>query len=314
MSYLFFIMFLFGLFPSEQQKPNIIVFLVDDMGWMDTSVPFGDSIMERNRMFQTPNMDRLAQQGMKFTNAYAAPVCTPTRVSLMTGLNAAHHRITNWTSIERDTPSDGHHIEVDKSAGKLIRDNKPIILNSNDLHSPEWNYNGYSPVEGISHTTYATPLPELLKKAGYYTIHVGKAHFASAGTPGASPYNLGFLINVAGNVAGMPQSYLGKENYGNMPDKTSYYAVQNMTEYYGTDTFLTEALTLEALKTLEQPVSTRQPFFLYMAHYAVHLPVNADSRFIQKYYEAGMDSGQAKYASMIEGMDKSLGDIMDYLK
>ncbi len=298
----------------NQQKPNIIVFLVDDMGWMDTSVPFGDTIMARNSMFHTPNMERLAQQGMKFTNAYAAPVCTPTRVSLITGLNAAHHRITNWTSIERDTPSDGIHIAFDPAGKSINSDGDSIHWKRDDLESPEWNYNGYSPVKGISHTTYATPLPKLLKETGYYTIHVGKAHFASSGTPGASPYNLGFLVNIAGNVAGMPQSYLSEDNFGNMPGKTSFYAVQNMTEYYGTNTFLTEALTLEALKALEQPIKSRQPFFLYMAHYAVHLPVNADPRFIQKYYDAGLDSGQAKYASMMEGADKSLGDIMDFLQ
>ena len=291
-----FLILLSGYLSSiAQNQPNIVVFLVDDMGWMDTSVPFGDSIMALNKRYHTPNMERLAKEGMKFTDAYAAPVCTPTRVSLMSGMNAAHHRVTNWTSIEKNTPSD------------FDNDENPFI-------TPEWNINGMSPVKGIPHTVYATPLPKLLKDAGYYTVHVGKAHFAASGTPGASPYNMGFLVNIAGNVAGMPQSYLGEENYGNLPGQTSFYAVQNMTEYYGTDTFLTEALTLEAIKTLDQPVKTHQPFFLYMSHYAVHLPVNEDSRFIQKYYDAGLDSGQAKYSSMIEGMDKSLGDIMDYLE
>src|SRR3546814_14683992 len=63
--------------PQSRQQPNIIVFLVDDMGWMDTSVPFGDSIMALNRRYHTPNMERLAREGMKFTNAYSTPVCTP---------------------------------------------------------------------------------------------------------------------------------------------------------------------------------------------------------------------------------------------
>ncbi len=278
-----------------QEKPNIIVFLVDDMGWMDTSLPFGDKAMPLNKRFHTPNMERLAAEGMQFTNAYAAPVCTPSRVSLMSGMNAAHHRVTNWTSILKDVPSD---FDNDK----------------NPLKTPDWNINGMSPVEGVSKAVYATPLAELLKGVGYFTIHVGKAHWAAAGTPGASPYNMGFLVNVSGNVAGMPQSYLGEDHYGNIPGNTSYYAVQNMTEYYGTHTFLTEALTLEALKTLDHPIRTRQPFFLYMSHYAVHLPVNADDRFFDKYLKAGLDSAQAKYASMIEGMDKSLGDIMDFLK
>lgn len=292
------IIFFIGLITFQlkaQQRPNIVVFLVDDMGWMDTSVPFGDSVMNLNKRYHTPNMERLAKEGMKFTNAYAAPVCTPSRVSLLTGMNAAHHMVTNWTSLARDTPSDFDSKE-------------------NPFVTPKWNINGLSPIKGIPNTTVATPLPMLLKNAGYYTIHVGKAHFASWGTPGASPYNLGYLVNIAGNVAGQPQSYLGEENYGNLPGKTGFDAVQNLTEYYGTNTFLTEALTREAIKTLDQPVRTKQPFFLYLAHYAVHLPMYADPRFYESYLKKGLDSGQAKYASMIEGMDKSLGDVMDYLK
>ena len=73
-----------------------------------------------------------------------------------------------------------------------------------------WNINGLSPVPNIPRTVYATPFPQLLKDAGYFTIHVGKAHWASAGTPGANPTNLGFMVNVSGHAAGHPQSYLAK--------------------------------------------------------------------------------------------------------
>ena len=65
------------------------MFMVDDMGWMDSAVPFGKKAMERNEQFHTPNMERMVKEGMLFSNAYATPVCTPTRVSLMTGMNAA---------------------------------------------------------------------------------------------------------------------------------------------------------------------------------------------------------------------------------
>jgi len=294
-AFLFLAILLQGTVSTAQQKPNIIVFLVDDMGWRDTTVPFVDGVKPDHKKYHTPNMERMAKEGVIFSNAYAAPVCTPSRVSLMSGMNAAHHKVTNWTSVLKDVPSD------------YDNDQNPLI-------TPKWNLNGMSPDKGIPGTIHATPLPRLLKDAGYYTVHVGKAHFAAAGTPAASPYNMGFLVNVAGNVAGMPQSYLSENNYGNIPQKGTYYSVQNMTEYYGTGTFLTEALTLEALKTLDQPIKTKQPFFLYMAHYAVHLPLNADVRFFQKYLDAGLDSAQAKYSSMIEGMDKSLGDIMDFLK
>jgi arylsulfatase A-like enzyme len=273
--------------------PNIIVFLVDDMGWQDTSVPFWDKETPFNRRYHTPNMERLASEGMKFTQAYATPVCTPTRVSLMTGMNAARHRVTNWTSAR------------DKIHG--MEKNHPA------LQFPIWNMNGLSPVIGDSHAVYATPLPELLKQAGYYTIHVGKAHFGARGTIGENPINLGFKVNIGGTGAGQPGSYLGTENYGNGIKKLKPWAVPDLNEYFGKDIFLTEALTSEAIKAMDTAVTNKKPFFLYMAHYAVHTPIMGDDQFLQKYLDTGIDSTEAKYASMIEGMDQSLGNIMDYL-
>ena len=85
-----------------------------------------------------------------------------------------------------------------------------------------------------------------------------------------------------------------------------------MEKYHGEDIFLTEALTLEALTSLATAPENK-PFFLYMSHYAVHAPLYGDKRFMQKYLDKGLDEKEAKYATMIEGMDKSLGDIMDYL-
>ena len=291
---------------AKGDKPNIVFFLVDDMGWVDSSVAYGEEVYPNNLRFNTPNMARLAEAGVVLTNAYACPVSTPTRTSLMTGMNAAHTHITNWTARERDTPSD--------ASGGDIEPGSVPERETDILRRPEWNINGMSPEPGIAHTQHATPFPQLLKDAGYFTIHVGKAHWAAAGTPGASPYNMGFVVNVAGNVAGKPRSYLSEENYGNTKELWDMVAVQNMTEYYGTGIHLTEALTREALKTLDYPVRHHEPFFLYMAHHAVHTPIQPDKRFIQKYLDAGMDEGQARYASMIEGVDKSLGDLLDFLE
>lgn len=290
------------------QKPNIVFFIVDDMGWVDSSVAYGEQIYPNNMRYNTPNMLRLASQGVMLTNAYACPVSTPTRTSLLTGVNAAHSRITNWTSTVRDTPSDATGGAVAMMQSGANRDNSSRFIR------PEWNLNGMSPVEGVENTLYATPLPQILKETGYYTIHIGKAHWASAGTPGASPYNMGYVVNVSGNVAGMPRSYLSEENYGNTPEKWNLLAVQNMTEYYGTGIHLTEALTREALKSLDYPIMHHQPFYLYFAHYATHTPIQRDPRFVQKYLDAGMDEGQARYASMVEGVDKSLGDLLDFLE
>ena len=296
------------------ERPNIIFFLVDDMGWVDSSVPYDGNIYPNNLRFNTPNMERLARRGTIFSNAYACPVSTPTRTSLLSGMNAAHTGITNWTSPVKDTPSDATGGAVAMMApGSVGQQGGMDIYPEGYLTRPDWTLNGMSPVPGVDSTLYATPMVQLLKDAGYFTIHVGKGHWASAGTPGASPYNMGFVVNVAGNVAGMPRSYQGEDNYGNTPERWNYLAVQNMTEYYGTHTHLTEALTREALKTLDFPVENGIPFYLYMSHHGTHTPIQRDDRFVEKYLEAGMDEGQARYASMVEGIDKSLGDILDYL-
>jgi arylsulfatase A-like enzyme len=87
---------------SEGRPPNLVVFLVDDMGVMDTSVPFLTDANGQprryplNEFYRTPNMERLAARGVRFNNFSAMSVCSPTRISLMTGQNAARHRTTNW--------------------------------------------------------------------------------------------------------------------------------------------------------------------------------------------------------------------------
>ena len=280
-------------FAQNKKRPNIIVFFVDDMGWQDTSVPFWNKTTDFNRRYHTPNMERLAREGMKFTNAYAMPVCTPSRVSLITGVNAAHHRVTHWTSPDQ---------------------NKNTDFADTTMMSVDWNINGFSPDPGIARTFHGTPLPAILAQNGYYTVHSGKAHFGSAGTPGSDPRNIGFQVNIAGSEIGHPASYLGKRNFGNAVNgKKNRNAVPGLDKYHGTDVFLSDAITSEALKSLEKPVADHQPFFLYLAHYAVHVPLDADLRFVGKYLRAGLDSTEAKYAALVEGMDKSLGDVLQFL-
>lgn len=275
------------------RRPNIVVFLVDDMGWQDCSVPFDRQRTLLNQRFRTPAMERLAASGVKMTSAYTSPVCTPSRVSMITGMNVTRHHVVNWTSPFRDQNTDNPDRE---------------------LQSVVWNHNGLSPVAGISSTIHATPLPWILSQAGYYTIHVGKAHWGSSGTPGSNPLALGFQVNIAGKSTGHPQSYLSEENYGNVPQKPTINAVSDLQEYHGTGIFLTEALTREALRALDAPVRNGQPFFLHLSHYAVHTPIMADPQYLQRYLRQGLDSVEAAYATLVEGMDKSLGDLLDYLR
>lgn len=275
----------------NNEKPNIIVFMVDDMGWQDTSVPFWDKKTPYNELYQTPNMERLATEGMKFTQAYATPVCTPTRVSLISGMNAARHRVTNWT----------------------LRRNKYMVNPPTGLQMPKWNLNGAQPTDSIENAVHITPLPQLLKNDGYYTIHAGKAHFGAISTPGADPTTLGFDLNIAGHAAGAPGSYYGLNNFENTRRKEHIWDVPGLEKYHGKDIFLTEALTQEAVLAMDHAIDQKQPFYLYMAHYAVHTPIQGDPRFEQKYINKGLLPVEAKYASMVEGMDKSLGDLMNHL-
>ena len=277
-------------FGSTGGKQNIIFFLVDDMGWQDTSVPFWTDSTKWNKLYNTPNMERLARMGVKITHAYASPVSSPTRVSVMTGMNSAAHRVTNWT-LERD---------------------KMVDRTSDVINMPRWNFNGLQPVDTIPNSVCATTLPQILQQNGYKTIMLGKAHFGATQTPGADPLNLGFDVNVGGHAGGGVRSYLGTENFGNNTE--SLQAVPHLEKYHGKNVFLTEALTIEAIEQLKIAQTEKKPFFLYMAHYAIHVPLDKDQRFYQKYIDQGVDDNTARYAALIEGTDKSLGDILDYLK
>ena len=74
------------------------------------------------------------------------------------------------------------------------------------------------------------------------------------------------------------------------------------------------SLTQEAIKALDKAKKYNQPFYLYMSHYAIHIPIDKDKRFYQKYIDKGLTAKEAAYAALIEGMDKSLGDLMDWLE
>ncbi len=274
-----------GSLPA-QDRPNIVVFLVDDMGLMDTSLPFdtggrtdGQTVRHPlNDWYHTPNMERLARQGIRFSTFYAQSVSSPSRTSLLTGQNAARHRTTNWIKSEEN--------------------------NRTPYGPPAWNWEGLT----AAHPIY----PALLRQAGYTTIHVGKAHFGCMTGEGADPTRLGFDVNIAGSSIGEPGSYHGENGYGWIRGERSR-AVPGLEAYHGTPTFLTDALTLEAAKAVTEAVRARKPFYLNMAHYAVHSPFETDQRFIDRYRNGGKSQQAQAFATLIEGMDHSLGELMDRL-
>lgn len=288
-----FLCSLMGVGQEKSKKPNIIFFLVDDMGWQETSVPFWTERTMLNDRYYTPNMESLAASGMIFTQAYACPLSSPTRVSLMTGMNAARHQVTNWT----------------------LRKDKSPDINHKELIIPEWNLNGISPDDGTNHSLKVKTLPMFLREAGYTTIHIGKAHWGAEGAPGEDPLNLGFDVNIAGHAAGGPGSYYGMYNFSAAwRNEDLIWDVPGLEKYAGKDIYLTEALTIEALNQMDMASGQQKPFYLYMSHYAVHAPWEKDERFYQKYKNRGLTDFEATHASMIEGMDKSLGDILMKVK
>lgn len=128
------------------------------------------------------------------------------------------------------------------------------------------NLNGLSPVEGIENSIYATSFPSILRENGYFTIHIGKTHFGAYNTLGENPINLGFDINIAGHAAGQPKSYLGTENFVNENGKEYIRAVPGLKKYWGKDIFLTEALTQEAIESMDSANKAKKPFLLYLSH------------------------------------------------
>jgi len=264
--------------------PNVVLMLVDDMGVMDTSLPFLTDATGQpqryplNDFYRTPNMERLAARGIRFNNFHAMSVCSPTRVSLLTGQNAARHRTTNWINPDKD--------------------------NAGPQGPPQWNWRGLKPGD--------VTLAALLRAAGYRTIHVGKGHFAPRAFPGSDPANLGFDFNVGGASIGAPGSYYGEDHYGGKTQRAQS-TVPHLETYHGSATFLTEALTREANAHVRTAVQARRPFFLYLAHYAVHAPFQSDPRFAPHYQASGKSPQAQAFATLIEGMDQSLGDILDQL-
>ncbi len=276
---------------AQPDRPNIILFLVDDLGWQDTSVPFWTERTPLNDRYHTPNLEALAARGVRFTNAYAsAPVCTPTRTAIMTGKAPARTHITYWTL----------HKDTDTSRKR------------DDIAAPAWALNGLQPGD---HDT----LPQLLQDVGYRTIHIGKAHFGAHDTPGADPVNLGFTVNIAGHASGGPASYSGLHHFtvagrnGKLPHSNpSVWDIPGLDNYHGHDIYLTEALALEATRAIRDSVAAGEPFFMNFAPYAVHAPIMGNTKYEPNYPD--LDAKERAYASMIETYDAALGALIAALE
>ena len=266
----------------------MVVFLVDDWGWTDASLVLSPERTPNHDWFHTPNIERLAAKGVRFTQAYSAsPVCSPTRTSLLTGKNPARTHITTW-------------INARGPEAKTKPEDERLLV-------PYWNEIGL--------TEDDETLPKLLAAQGYATWHLGKAHFGLKGHSGADPTRLGFEVNVGGKHIGGPGSYQGEAHYSRNKEDGHEYQVPHLEEFHGTGKHLTDALTERACALIrEAEESDEQPFFMHLSHYAVHTPIQRHERFMESYEESGRKKAEEEYASMVEGIDASLGAVLDALE
>jgi arylsulfatase A-like enzyme/acetyl esterase/lipase len=235
-----------------------------------------------NKRYKTPNLVNLAKEGMTFVNARAHAICVPSRVSLLTGQNPMRHGVSGDID-----PTINTRQTIEIPAGRAFQDT-------------------------------ANMLPSLLRNKGYFTIHSGKFHVCHWCPDSISPRpeHSGFDVNIGGSHFGAPGSYNAIDNFSR--NDSTYFGkrqVPGLDKYHGSDLHLTDILTTESLIQVKKSLDNKKPFFLYQAHFAVHTPIQPHDPFEEFYRKNDSISFQENaYASMIEGVDKSLGTIMDSLK
>lgn len=273
---------------SQVKRSNVVIIDADDLGWRGLS-SYG------SELYETPNIDRLATEGIKFTNAYATgAVCSPTRASLLTG----------------KTPARLHFTHIVQAKGRWPG-NSPLI-------EPDWT--PFLPLEEVT-------IAEALKPNRYVNAHIGKWHIGGGygegqeDAPEANPLKQGFDLNIAGSVSGQPPDYYFpyKRHY---PNKSRAFQLRNMPPGKEGD-YLTDVLTDQALAFLDRQSAQKGPFFLHMSFFTPHTSMGdrlqAKPETIKKYKEKLKclpDSAQKNpvYAAMIEHMDDAVGRIVGKLK
>ena len=263
---------------TQNEKPNIILLLVDDLGWKDVGYM-------GSKFYETPNIDNLASQSMTFTNAYSAcAVCSPTRASIQTGRYPSRIGVTDWIRA-RFQVQDG-----DLTPPSPFEENGDKILRTPS--NPYW-------MEQDEIT-----IAELLKKSGYFTCHIGKWHL---GPDDYYPEKQGYDLNIAGCDMGQPVNYF--DPYVN--DKgVGFPNLKPRQE----GEYLVDRLADELKNVIEQQKD--KPFFINTCYYAVHTPIMAKPELIEKYKSKNVTDGQKDpvYAAMIESLDNAVGTLVATLK
>ena len=250
-------------------KPNIVLIMADDLAWMDLAC-------QGNALVETPFLDKFSRQGIRFTNAYAAaPVCSPTRAAVMTGLAPARLRITN-------------HIP-----------DRPEFTPSKASYTGAEMFDYLAP----SYTTIA----ERLQAAGYKTGFFGKWHIAGTGIgPNGEgddkyyPENQGFDLNIGGCIYGGPPTFFDPYRIHNLKNRKA-------------GEYLPDRLADEVCDFIDN--AGEKPFFTCLWNYSVHWPMEAPKELLKKYEtRTGPGLNDTRYGAMIEALDLSFGKIMRHLE
>lgn len=258
---------------EDESKPNVVFILADDLGWSDTT------LYSTTSLYQTPNIQRLAQRGMTFTRAYSSsPLCSPTRASVLTGLSPARHGITAPTC---HLPKVILKATVPTSAAPNKFSTTPQCVSRLD-------------------TKYYT-LAEMLRDNGYATGHFGKWHL---GSEPYSPLEHGFEVDVPHHAGPGPAgSYVAPWKFNDFdhdPDVP--------------DQHLEDRMAKEAVAFLQQHQD--EPIFLNYWMFSVHAPFDAKKSLIDKYrtvVDPNNPQRSPTYAAMIESMDDAVGTLIDTL-
>ena len=288
--------------PVNQRPPNVIVILADDLGINDVTTHGGGRAAEG---VPTPNIDAIARDGVRFDQGYAGgAVCTISRAALLTGRYP-------WRFGVEFTPLPGPMARV---AGTLYTDPNQLHPVQVDLEAAsqmkDFNELGLPPSE--------VTMAELLKARGYHTMHIGKWHLGS--TPEMRPANQGFdeslfmesglyLPENSPGVVNSKQDFdpIDKFLWPNMRFGVSY----NAGHWFEPARYLTDYFTDEAVTAIHQ--NRNQPFFLYLAHWGVHTPLQASKAD----YDAlpGIPEHRRRvYGAMIRSVDRSVGRVLQALR
>lgn len=285
--------------PANQRPPNVIVIMADDLGFNDVSM-YGHG-MPRH---PTPHIEALAREGVRFDNGYSANgTCAPSRAALMTGRYASRFGF-------EFTPIPGNMAKMAPRIADKTRIRQ--IITHPELADSVGDYNqlGMPPSE--------ITLAEILKARGYHTVHIGKWHLG--GLKDTRPNNQGFdesLYMESGlylpeddpQVVNSKQDFdpIDKFLWPNMRYATSY----NGGEWFEPKGYLTDYYTDEAINAIH--ANRNQPFFIYLAHWAVHTPLQASKADYDALSDIP-DHRERVYAAMMLALDRSVGRVMQALK